>query len=201
MKRIHTILLVVLSALTLVALPSGATIVQLELYNTYPLSNYNGSAVLQGDSTSGDLVQVILAGTDGAIDAPSTSGGPGGDDVLLFTSWVGWGMPVANTGQLDQWPLEYDLTLAGTNVYVRFFDASTAGAATYYGNSSIFVLPVGDGMNQASLDFVPLAGSPHAADQPAEFSIIPEPSDMFLFGVFIVGCWLWRHRNRYGIGC
>jgi hypothetical protein len=174
------ILLIVVAALALGALTSQATLVQLELYNTYALIDEN-NVNLVGDASSGDLVQVILAGS--GIDAPDVYGNPGGDDVLMFTLHVGQGMPIPGTGMLDVWPLNYDSAMVSSNFYVRFWNAATVGGATYYGNSSIFQLLPGDPFGQTNQDFVPLESSPNKTDQPFNALVIPEPSNLFLFGL------------------
>jgi len=188
------ILLIVVAALALGALTSQATLVQLELYNSYALIDEN-NVNLVGDSSSGDLVQVILAGVDG-IDAPDPYGDPGGNDVLMFTLHVGQGMPIPGTGMLDVFPLNYDSAMVTSNIYVRFWNAASVGSATYYGNSSIFQLPPGDPFGLTNLDFTPLESSPHQTNQPFNALVIPEPSNLFLFGMLGWGGWLWRRRSK-----
>jgi hypothetical protein len=138
------------------------------LYNSYALVDQNSVALL-GDTNAGDLVQLILTGPGNVIHPPDQFGNPSGGDALLYTTYVGFGVPDnPNQGLLDVSPIPYDSSWGGqSNVYVRFWNSATAGSATYFGNSSIFTLPVGDAFNQASLDFVPLVSSPHQTDQPA----------------------------------
>jgi hypothetical protein len=200
MKR--TLLIIGLMSVELAALTvrSRATTIQLELYNSYPLLDSDAVTPLAGNSAAGDLVQVIKAGADDAINAPNNpTGNPSGDDSVLFTLHVGTGIPSSGTGLLDAFPLDYSSSLIDSNVYVRFWNAATVGGSTFYGNSSIFQLPAGDAFNLASLDFVPVSTSPHTADQPFEASVVPEPSDLFLFGLLVIGVtatWRWAQKRR-----
>jgi PEP-CTERM motif len=195
MKLRHAIFLIGLAAL-----PARATIIQLELYNSYPLVNSDGITPLAGNSSAGDLVQVIATGPDDAINAPSGSTGlPSGDDTVLFTLHVGTGIPTSGTGLLDAYPLDYSSTLVDSNFYVRFWNGTTVADSTDYGNSAIFELPAGDAFNQASLDFVPTSGSPHTTDQPFSLNVVPEPSSLFLFGFVVLGVWMWKRRRQLGI--
>jgi hypothetical protein len=146
--------------LALIAVTSLAANVDLDLFNSFALLDEN-NVPLQGDTSSGDLVQLLLTGPDNAIDAPGPTGEPTGDDALLFTTFVGAGLPSQpNQGLLDVAPITYADTLIGSHVYVRFWNAATAESATHYGDSAIFPLPAGDIFNQALLDFVPSSASP-----------------------------------------
>jgi len=200
MKHIHTLILMLLTAVTVAVLPARATIIQMELYNTDPLVNNDGVTVLAGNATAGDLVQVIATGPDNTINAPSAGTGlPSGDDTILFTIHVGVGEISSGTGLLDAYPLDYSSTLVGSNFYVRFWNGTTVAGSTYYGNSLVTNLPPGDAFNQSSLDFVPTEGSPHTTDQPFSLNVVPEPSSLFLFGLVIFGVWTWRKRRELGL--
>ena len=196
MRKTFTNILILFAALAVVTRQSQATIIQLELYDSYPLVD-QANVNLQGYATAGDLVQVILAGNNNAIDAPNAFGGVNGDDQLLITLHVGVGQPIPDTGLVDAF-LNYNSSLVDSNFYVRFWNAATAGAATDYGNSSLFFLPAGDAFNQAAVDFVPLSGSPHQTDQPFGAMVIPEPSNLFLFGLIGWGIWAWRKWRKFG---
>ena len=201
MKQMRTIVLLAIgAAVALRVPPCHAVIIQDELYNSFALVNSDNTTPLAGDATAGDLVQVILTGPNNAINGPSTSGGVGGDDTILFTTHVGLGIPISGTGLLDLYPLNYSDVLAGhSNIFVRFWNGTTVSNSTAYGNSSIFLLPLGDAFNQSQLDFVPTEGSPHATDQSFSFSVIPEPSDLFLFGFVVFGAWTWKRRRQLGL--
>ena len=123
MKRIVLTILMV----TGLALSSRATTIQLELYNSYPLLDHDGLTPLAGDSSAGDLVQVILAGVNGSPNAPTAIGGVGGDDTLLFTLHVGEGIPASGTGLLDVFPLDYSSALVDSNYFVRFWNGDARG--------------------------------------------------------------------------
>src|ERR1043166_8082838 len=203
MRRISPTLIVVFAALAAAVLPCAATLINLDLYNSEPLLDETLTP-LMGNTAAGDLVQVILTGPNGVPDAPSQSGSPGGDDVQLFVGdlrlHVGYGVPFnPDQGLLDVFPLQYDSSLVGTNIYVRFWNAATVGAATYYGNSVLTNLPAGTGpgSDQAQLDFVPSPEFPHVTDQPFSALVIPEPSNLFLFGMMIWGVRAWRKRMRF----
>jgi len=199
MKRRHTLVLILLTAASAAVLPARATIIQMELYDSYALVNSDGVTVLAGDASAGDLVQVIETGPDNTINAPSAGTGlPSGDDTILFTLHVGTGMPSSGTGMLDAYPLDYNSSLVSTDIYVRFWNGTNVASSTYYGNSSIFQLPAGDAFNQSQLDFVPTPGSPHTTDQPFSLNVVPEPSTLFLFGLVIFGGWTWKQRRQLG---
>jgi hypothetical protein len=198
MKRIYTLAGILAAAMSVAVLPARATIIQLELYNSYALVNSDGVTPL----APGDLVQVIATGPGDSISAPSVfSGGPSGQNSILFTPnlQVGEGVPGPdNAGYLDVWPLNYTNTQEFTDFYVRFWNGTTVADSTYYGNSSIYELPAGDAFNQASLDFVPTSGSPNITDQPFSLSVVPEPSSLFLFGLAVFGVWMWKKRQQLG---
>jgi PEP-CTERM motif-containing protein len=196
MKRIYTLAGIVLAAVSVAALSARATIIQLELYNSYALVNSDGLTPL----APGDLVQVIATGPGDAISAPNAvSGAPSGQNSILFTPnlQVGEGVPGPdNAGLLDVWPLDYTNTQASSDFYVRFWNGTTVADSTYYGNSSIYELPAGDAFNQATVDFVPTSGSPRTTDQPFSLSVVPEPSSLFLFGLAVFGVWMWKKRGQ-----
>lgn len=173
-------------------------IVDLTLFNTFALLDSDGSTPLAGISTGGDLAQLILVGPNGVIDPPDLFGNPGGDDSLLFTTHVGAGLTSTNTGLLVQSGILYANSLIGTGAFVRFWNSNTAANSTFYGTSMVFALPAGDAFGLAELDFVPLAGSPRTANIPfsAQAAAIPEPSQLFLLGLMIIGGWLYRKRRK-----
>jgi len=197
MKRQYVLLM--LLWLSAVACRSYATTIQLELYNSYPLLNSDDLTPLAGNAAAGDLVQVILTGAGDAIDAPNQSGGASGNNSVLFTTHLGAGMPPNSPqGYLDAFPLDYNSSLVGDYIYARFWNGLTPGASTYYGNSSLFQLPAGNAFSLASLDFVPTTSSPHVTDQRfGPLSVIPEPSNLFLYGIALVGVYQWVRRNQF----
>jgi hypothetical protein len=200
-KQIRAFVLILVTTVTVMAMPARATTIQMELFDSFALVNSDGVTPLAGNATAGDLVQVILTGPDDAINAPNSldDGLPGGDDTVLFTLHVGTGMLSSGTGMLDAYPLNYSSSLVNTDMYVRFWNGTTVADSTYYGNSAIFQLPAGDAFNQSSLDFVPTSGSPHTTDQPFGLSVVPEPSRLFLFGLIVLGAWMWKKRRHFGL--
>ena len=203
MKRILITLIIVGAVLGGFVRPGAAALINLDLYNTEMLLNSDASTPLLGNTTSGDLIQVILAGGDGIPNAPDIYGAPSGDDTLLFPGdlrlHVGYGLPSnPDSGWLDIFPLQYSDSLVGSYVFVRFWNASTVGAATYYGNSALFILPAGTGpgLDQALWDFVPTPSDSHITDHPFGALVIPEPSNLFLFGMMFWGVGAWRKRVK-----
>lgn len=175
--------------------------VDLTLFNSFPLLDSNGTTPLQGIAAYGDLAELILVGPNGVIDPPTVSGTPGGDDTLLFTTHVGTGLTTTNTGFLVQSSILYADSLAGTGAYVRFWNSNAPANATFFGNSALTNLPAGDAFGLAELDFVPLSGSPRTTDQPFSFggaAAVPEPSQLFLLGLVIMGGWLYRKHKKTG---
>jgi hypothetical protein len=166
--------------------PAHAATIQLEIYNSSPLIDSLG-APLAGDTNAGDLVQIILAGSNQAINPPAPDGGVTGDDTLLFTTHVGAGiLGNPDQGLLDVFPVSYAPELVGSNAYVRFWDSTTAGTATHYGNTTVFPLPAGDAFNQAIFDFVPLDSALRTTD----LSFIPPISGMTLSAGEISISWI-----------
>src|SRR5207249_2911101 len=138
-----------LAILMLLSAPVARATVDLTLFNSFALLDYTNSP-LEGISTSGDLVQLILVGPNGVIDPPSLSGGVGGDDALLFTTHVDAGLTSTNTGLLVQSSILYaDIFGGNSNAFVRFWDSNTAANAQYYGTSMVFTLPPGDAFGLA----------------------------------------------------
>jgi hypothetical protein len=192
MKRRAVFALALLAALPVLA------DVDLTLYNTQPLLREDGLTPLSGTSSGGALVQLILAGTNSIRDLPySSSGAPGGDDLLLFTTHVGAGLPLTNTGWLVQSSILYNNSLTGTPAYVRFWNAAAVANATYYGVSDVFSLPLGDIFNLAEYDFAPSESAPHITNIEFEYTpvqTIPEPSSLFGIGLVIL---LWVKRRQW----
>ena len=121
---------------------------------------------------------------------------------MLFTTHVGAGLTTTNTGFLVQSSILYADSLAGTGAYVRFWNSNAPANATFFGNSALTNLPAGDAFGLAELDFAPLSGSPRTTDQPFSFggggAVVPEPSQLFLVGLIIMGGWLYRKHGKTG---
>ncbi len=187
--------LLILAAGTLTAF--GA--VDMTLHNTEPLVQQDGVTPLPGNSSGGSLVQVIFVGGDNTPDAPAaSSGAPTGDDTLLFTTHVGAGLPLTDTGLLVQSSIMYNNALVGLSAYVRFWNAASVSSATYFGVSDLFNLPAGDVFDLAEFDFAPLPSSPHITNIPFDYTpldVVPEPSSLFVIGMVILA-WI---KRRHGL--
>jgi hypothetical protein len=198
MRHARTTVLLICAMLAVAVQPARAT-VDLTLFNSFALVDNNGTTPLEGYSTAGDLVQLILVGPNGVIDPPTGTGTPSGDDSLLFTTHVGAGTTQTNTGFLVQSSILYADSFAGTGAYVRFWNSNTAANATFFGNSALTNLPSGDAFGLAELDFVPLSGSPRTTDQAfgggGGGAAVPEPSQLFLVGLVILAGWFYRKRR------
>lgn len=116
---------------------SGAFGGTLEAMSTTGVMDDGGTVPLQGDATSGDLVQLIWIGPDGAIDpAESLLGNPSDDDSLLGTTYIGYGYPFEpNSGKFSK-TFDHVLLAEGNIVYMRAFNNPTIVAGmTLYGDS------------------------------------------------------------------
>src|SRR2546428_6948640 len=119
MRRARSIVLIVCAVLAVQ--PARAT-VDLTLFNSFALLDSNGTTPLEGISTAGDLVQLILVGPNGVINPPTGLGTPGGDDSLLYTTHVEAGLTTTNTGKLVQSGILYANSFGGnSNAFVRFW--------------------------------------------------------------------------------
>ena len=102
------------------------------------VQDYDGSW-LQGSGMAGtgDLLQIIYAGTDGVNDLPDPEGNPTDDDVLIGVTFAGAGYPlVENTGQFVM-SFTDDLLATGNVIYVRAWNDQTIETATHYGDSQL----------------------------------------------------------------
>lgn len=174
-----------LAAFALAGAWSTARAVDMTLYNSAALLDSNGVTPLQGTSSGGDIVQVILAGANGSNDVPGVDGNPGGDDTMLGVlnnpTFVGAGLTSTNTGFLVRSSLVYSNSLVGSVIYVRFWNYSAMVGATHYGDSALTNLPAGDAFGLAELDFVPTASHPRTTNK--AFTAIPTLTE---WGVIIL---------------
>ena len=90
----------------------------------------------------GSVLQYIYAGPDATIQPPNAvSGAVTGDDVLLGTTTVGddnsW-FGFSGTAGCFYNGYGATYTTAGPKIYVRAWNSSAIGSATYYGNSALF---------------------------------------------------------------
>ncbi len=114
---------------------------QIDAYSLTGIYDVDGITYLQGNTTSGDLVQLILAGGNGQIDEPDTLGNVTGDDVLLGTSHIGYGFPFnPNEGKFST-TFTNDLLVSGAVVYVRAWNvAAVTSSNDAYGDSELYTL-------------------------------------------------------------
>ncbi|MFH1038879.1 MAG: hypothetical protein V1789_09470 [PVC group bacterium] len=90
---------------------------------------------------TGDAIQIIYVGDDGIISPPDASGNPTGDDHLFTTTVVGWGISWAiqtDTGHFAY--MIYYSQLTDTTIYTRAFNAPELAEATFYGDSTYFIV-------------------------------------------------------------
>jgi hypothetical protein len=113
----------------------------LETYSSSGIHDVDGAAYLSGNTTSGALVQLILAGANGVADVPDTLGNPTGDDVLLGTTHVGYGFPFnPNEGKFSI-TFTHESLILGATVFVRAWNvAAPISSDDYYGDSISYQL-------------------------------------------------------------
>jgi len=112
----------------------------LEAYSNSGVRDVGGSSYLSGNTSSGDLIQIISVGSNGTIDPPDTLGSTTSDDSLLGTTHVGFGFPFnPNEGKFSK-TFTHDLLTAGAVVYVRAWNDSVVDATKYYGDSNTYEL-------------------------------------------------------------
>jgi hypothetical protein len=112
--------------------------------NVYVIAagSHGGSTYLYSDSVggtklaTGSLLQFIYAGADGLVSPPDANGNPTGDDQLIQTGTIGTPWPTA-AGEFFYF---LDNLTDYAKIYVRAWNASSAAAATKYGNSELFTL-------------------------------------------------------------
>ena len=161
----------------------AATVV-LNLFNTETLVDQN-SVPLLGNSSSGDLVQLYTLGGNNMVDIPNSDDGSLTDDVLFGTTFnpthVGAGTIGAgnDSGILLQVNIEFDDSLVGTEVYVRFWNDSSIEVANRYGVTPTLIIP-SVSLGEANLDFAPLGTGPYITNIGFSYGVTPEPSSAVL---------------------
>ena len=172
-------------------------VLDLTLYNTYPLREPDGVTPLSGGQYGGDLVQLLRTGANNVPDVPNMYGYATGDDSILTSFYVGTGTIGPYSGGLFVMTnILLPDSYAGTKVYARFWDAEWLDQADHYGNSSVLNLPAPDPFGEGYLDIAPLVSSPRTAG--VSFSpqvmAIPEPSAGLLAGF---ACSILLARRRF----
>lgn len=134
--------------------------VAMTLSNTVAMLNTNASP-LSGDASSGNLVQLIAVGPNGVIDT-TASGLPEGDDYLVNAlnnpTYIGAGQAIADTGLILQ-NMIYGEDLAGTRVFIRYWNTDTPSETSLYGDSPTFILPGPNVAGTPTVDFLPTGSS------------------------------------------
>jgi len=139
MKRmIATIVIAWLAGLCITGATQAGT---LEAYSSSGVKDADSITYLLGNSSSGDLIQLIWVGANGVADDADTLGGTTADDSLLGTTYVGYGFPFnPNEGKFAK-TFTHDLLTAGTSVFIRAWNIPTVtGMEDAYGNSVVYEL-------------------------------------------------------------
>ena len=156
------------------------------LYNTVGVEDEVGTPLL-GNAISGDLVQLFSVGPNFTIDTVNVvTGHPGDDEVFGLSNtptFIGAGTfgPGNNSGLTTQININFDDSLVGSSVYVRFWNGSTIASSSYYGTSPVLIVPAPT-LGTSFLDFSPTGTGPYTTDQPFSFAItyVPEPNTVML---------------------
>ncbi len=166
---INTVLTIFGSAILLVAgLPGTARgyTVDLIYYATTGLMDEN-MALLE----DGCIIQLIFTTDPGWPSPPSVyNGRPTGGDVLWQITRTGDGVIDVDTGRFSS-EYQYDSSLLGDYVYVRFFNAPTWPQVTYYGQTPLHTL---SDFFQLDIWDITAGGLYLWTEYP--FMIIPEPA-------------------------
>jgi len=161
--------------------------VNLIYYNSVGLMDEN-MALLE----DGCIVQLIFTTNPGWPSPPSVyNGRPTGGDILWETTSIGTNAP-ANTGRfLDLF--QYDSSLLGNYVYVRFFNAPTWPQVTYYGQTPLHTLS-----DFFRLDIWDITAGGLYLWTEYPFMIIPEPATWLtlLPGLALAAFIFWKKKNR-----
>lgn len=183
-----------LTKLFLLALASGSFLaaagearaytVNLIYYTSRALADQFGISLQDGD-----IVQLIYS-SDNVRNPPNIYNGmPTGDDVLWESTVIGQNMG-GDPGKFLEL-FQYDSSLSGGKVYIRFFNAPVMGQVTYYGMSPLHVLSDMFGIDVWD---VTAGGLYLWTEYP--FIVIPEPETwLTLLPAVLLGMYMYR-RNR-----
>ena len=202
-RRTHRYTSFVVLLLFAVGVASAAN-VDLTLHNSAALVDSDSTTPLEGTASGGDLVQLVLTGANDVPDQPFSNGMPGGDDVLLTSAqnptFVGAGTLDTDTGFFSQSSILYDDSYVGSNVFVRFWNHSSAASATYYGDTAVTNLPAADGFDQAELDVVPTTAYPRATTNSTAGMPVYEIPTLSEWGMIVLVAIMlgWGARNIMG---
>src|SRR5579859_923139 len=102
--------------------------------NTDP-ANSNTCTVVPGC-----VVEILSVGSNNVAHVANLDGSPSGGDSILFTTFVGEGIPPCDgAGHLDT---SFNGPAAGTKIYARVFNAPTVGQASAWGQSADFTVTI-----------------------------------------------------------
>ena len=146
----------------------------LDVTASQPVYNSDGATLLPGSNpfagnsgytvVPGCVVQIINAGANGVADPPDHNGNPNGDDTVVATTTIGTGIApdVTLSGRFSV--SVYPPPASGSQLYVRVFNTTTASAATYYGQSSLFTV---SGVNVLDVSSLGLSATTQPLDHTA----------------------------------
>jgi len=126
-----------------------------ETYTGVGITESDKVTLLQGNTKSGDLIQLFWVGPNGSIDNPDSLGHMAADDSLLGVTHIGYGYPFnANQGLFAAF-FRHELLVPGTTVYIRAWNDSVITSRTAYGNSLSYTINSDFDSHDFGLDFVP----------------------------------------------
>ena len=133
-----------MTALVLCALAFSVWAGSFEASVSSGIMDSDGKTPLQGNvmMMSGDLVQLIHTGPDGEPNLPDSLGNPTGDDILLCSTFVGYGYPFnPNEGKFSIICTNDLLTLKAT-IFLRAWNnpAVLPGQVIHYGDSEVYTM-------------------------------------------------------------
>ncbi len=102
--------------------------------------NNTNSVAGCGHFANGCLVQILSVGTGGVAHPPTRNGASTGGDTILDVSYVGDGITACQTNSGKFFSSFYPTPANGTLIYGRVYNAPAASNATYYGQSSTFLV-------------------------------------------------------------
>lgn len=189
MKR-TTLIIFAFALLLFAGLPRGARayVVNLLYYATTGLMDEN-MALLE----DGCIIQLVFTNSAGWPSPPSVyNGRPTDGDVLWQMTSTGAGVSDPDTGRFVA-QFQYDSSLLGKYVYVRFFNAPTWPQVTYYGQTPLHTL---SDFFQLDIWDITAGGLYLWTEYP--FMIIPEPATWLtlLPGLALAGFIFRKKKHR-----
>ncbi len=187
MKR-TTLIIFTLALLLATGLPGGARayVVNLIYLNRVGLMDENMTLL-----EDGSIIQLVFTNSPGWPSPPSVyNGRPTGGDVLWETTAIGTNATI-NTGSFLEM-YQYDSSLLGKYVYVRFFNAPTWPQVTYYGQTPLHTLS-----DFFRLDIWDITAGGLYLWTEYPFMIIPEPATwLTLFPGLALAAFIFRKKKK-----